>query len=315
MKSEIQTTIAVLLALILFVGGLALGTTQGVNINVGAEFDVNGVDVQTAATEVATTAAAVTTTAAAVESTTVATQDDANTDAQDDSTEPEEETTEAQVEEETSSLPSTTAEIAAKYNELINAVKVADYVSVIKEQDLVVNVTDCSVSFATSLVNSAVSAVMAPDSWSTTFTDGVGDNGLILSENIYPASKDSALTADGLSVATCTENADGGYTIYIEFAEESTTYDGTTSTPAETYHSAALDPLDLATFEIPGITISSAEMYYEGATVSLVVNSDGLLVSQDVHLPMAGTGVGTITVFSPSVTIDGYADTLYTFSY
>lgn len=312
MKNEIKTTITVLAVIILFLGGLALGTTQGINVNIGAEFDVNGAEVQTTVTQVVATTETTTT---QVTTTTAATDDSATQDTTtDETTTDEEETTVAQ-EDESTALPATTAEIAARYNELINAVKVADYVEIVKEQDLVVNVTDCSISMATSLVDSAVSAVMAADSWSSTFTDGVGDSGLILSENIYPASKDSALTADGLAVATCEATADGGYTIYIEFAEETSVYDGSTTTPAQTYHSTALDPIDLATFEIPAVTISSADMYYEGATVTLTVNADGLLIRQDVYLPMAGTGVGTISFFSPSITIEGYADTVYTFSY
>lgn len=313
MKKEISSIIIALCVLIVFLGGFALGNTRGISVNIGAEFDVNGVENSvveaTQAAVVTTTAAAVTTTLAA--DTSVDTQVDTSTDAEaDDSTQ--EETTEAET---STSLPSTTAEIAALYNNLINDLKTVDYVEVVKEQDLPVSVTECSISFATSLVEIAMNAVLSADSWSDTFTNGVSSSGRTLSSSISPYDRECVLTADALSSATCTENSDGGYTITLQFIEETSSFDGVSNTPESTYHQQALDPIDLSTMDIPAAEILSADMYYSGAYVELDVDADGNVTRFYSDLPLEGSGIGKLSVFEPTVGIAGYTETTFTFTY
>ncbi|MFI3141573.1 MAG: hypothetical protein R3Y27_04605 [Clostridia bacterium] len=308
MKKEIKSIAIVLSVLIVFLAGVGLGTNKGVNVNIGGSFDVNnsGSDSSAEQTTVATTEAT-------TQSTTAAQADadeEEQTTAADSSSE--ETTTEAAA---TSTLPSTTEEIVAKYNEVINNLKAETYVQIDKVQDIEVNITDCSISLATSLIDAAIGAVMAPDTWNRTFTDGVTDDGYTLDGQTYPADQECILEAAGVESATCTENADGTYTLEIAFISENLKFDGTTSTPEMTYNEQALDPINLATFEIPGITITEADMNYPDSTICATINADGKIIEQIVHLPMDGSGTGSISFFSPTVTLDGYADTTFTFSY
>ncbi len=311
MKKEIKSIAVVLSVLIVFLAGVGLGTNQGVNVNIGGSFEVNnsGSDSVVAQTTVATTQAT-------TQSTTAAQADSGETEQTTAADSSNEDTTQETTEEAaTSSLPSTTEEIVAKYNEVINNLKAESYVQIDKVQDIEVNITDCSISMATSLIDAAIGAVMSADSWSATFTDGVADDGNTLDGQTYPADQECILEAAGVESATCTDNGDGTYTLEIAFISENSVFDGTSSTPETTYNEQALDPINLATFEIPGITITAADMNYPGSIITATINADGKIIEQIVHLPMDGSGTGSISFFSPTVTLDGFADTTFTFSY
>ncbi len=301
MKNHIKSIAVVLSVLIVFLIGVGLGSRHEVNINVNGDVEVEG-----GLSSLITDSVIEQTTAAAA-----TTQTSTNTDATVDT----DVETDADTTVSDTALPSTTEEIVAKYNELVNKLKTETYVTADKAQTVDVQVTDCSVSLATSLINTAVSAVITPDSWTLTFTDGVAPDGSLLYDLTYPAGREACLEPEGIESATCVANDDGGYTITLDFYGETLDFDGTTSTPAITYNEMVLDPLNLATFEIPGVTISSAQMSYAGTQIIIEVNSDEQITYQYAYLPMGGTGVATISVFSPSVTLDGYAETDFTFTY
>ncbi|MFI3141577.1 MAG: hypothetical protein R3Y27_04625 [Clostridia bacterium] len=301
MKNHIKSIGVVLSVLILFLIGVGLGARHEINITVSGDVEMDGglsaftADSATQETTVATTYAA------------TAADSSVDTNVETD--------TSADETISSAALPSTTEEIVAKYNELVNKLKTEDYVTAVKEQTVDVQVTDCSVSMATSLINTAVTAVIAADNWTQTFTDGVASDGSLLYDLTYPAGREACLEPEGIESATCVANDDGGYTITLDFYGETLDFDGTTSTPAITYNEMVLDPINLATFEIPGVTISSAQMQYSGTQIIIEVNSDEQITYQYAYLPMGGTGVATITIFSPSVTLDGYAETDFTFTY
>ncbi|MFI3141970.1 MAG: hypothetical protein R3Y27_06655 [Clostridia bacterium] len=312
MKKEIKLVAIVLVALIVFLSGFGLGATKGININLSGDINVNdsgssSEDVA-ATTTVTTTAAAETTTAAAstddtAETTTAAAAADDTAD-----------TTAAAS---TSALPTGVDEIAAKYNEVVNAAKTAQNVTIYRYEAISLNLTDCSISFATSTVNSILQQFVTPTERTTPITDGFTDGGTgenTATNYIYPMDRDAEVQGSYLTSATAVENADGGYTLTLNFAAETSDFDGTTTTDP-TGHNSAMDPLNLGTLDISPATIDSASMSYPGATVVATVNADGLLVKQEITLPMSGGGSGSVIGFSVSLEIDGSMDAYIDLTY
>lgn len=315
MKKEIKVVAIVLTSLIVFLSGFGIGATKGININFTGEINVNNSGSTATETVVTTVAAAESTTVATTEATTDASVDttsdaDTSVDSSDDTAE---ETTEA----ETSSVPSTVAEIAAKYNEVVNAAKVAQNVTIYRYEAISLELTDCSISFATSTVNTILQQFVTPIERTTPITDGFTDGGTgtaTATNYIYPMGRDAEVEASALSSATTVENADGGYTMTLVFAAESSTFDGTTSTEP-TGHIGAMDPLNLGTLDISPATINEASMEYPGATVTATVNADGLLTEMHIDLPMNGGGSGSVIGFSVTLEIDGAMDATIQLTY
>lgn len=314
MKKEIKTAILTLSVMLVFLIGITMGTTQGINVNVNGDFDVNESG-DTTVTETVTQAVVASTTATTTQAADTSTDADISTNTEDTQTQEDTQIEDTEQADTSDALPSTTAEIAARYNELINTLKTVDYVEIVKDEEMPVSVTECSISFATSLVDVAMNAVLVADSWEDTFTNGVSSSGRTLASSISPYDRDCALTADALASASCTANADGGYTIDLKFVDETSSYDGVSNTPAQTYHQTALDPIDLSTMDIPAAEILSADMYYEGAVVSIDVDANGNVTMLYIYLPLEGSGVGKLSVFEPTVGIAGLTETTFTFTY
>lgn len=316
MKKEIKVIAIVLVSLIVFLSGFGIGATNGININFTGEINVNG-STSSDSVVVATTAATVTeaTTTAAVVDTTVATDTSVDTTEApaDDSTD----TTEAETTTEAASTtPTTTAEYAALYNEIVNAAKAAQNITVYRYEIISLNLTDCSVSMLTSGINAILQTFIEPTERTTVITNGFTDGGTgsnTASNYIYPTGTDATVQADYLTGGSYTENADGGYTLVINFISETSTFDGTTTTNPVA-HESAMEPLNLATLDISPATITSAEMSYPGATITATTNADGLLTDLHIDLPMSGGGSGKFGV-SISLEIEGSSDVTYTFTY
>ncbi len=312
MKKEIKIVAVVLVALIVFLSGFGLGAPKGININFSGEINVNdsaSSSSDASATTVATTTAVTTTAAASsddtgsAETTTAAASSDDTAD-----------TTAAAS---TSSIPTGVDEIAAKYNEVVNAAKTAQNVTIYRYEAISLNLTDCSISFATSTINSILQQFVTPTERTTEITNGYTDGGTgenTATNYIYPMGRDAEVVGSYLSSATAVENADGGYTMTLVFAAENSDFDGTTTTDP-TGHNSAMDPLNLGTLDVSPATIDEASMVYSGATVTATVNADGLLTEMTIDLPMDGGGTGSVIGFSVSLEIEGSMDALITLTY
>ncbi len=295
MKKEVKILAVTLVALFIFLIGLGLGAVGEINVSLSGDVNVEGGSSSSTQTEVTTAAATVTTTVASGDAST-----DANSTTAADSS--------------SSALPTSVDEIAAKYNELVNALKAEQNILIYKTEQVVLDLTDCSVSMATSLINPILSTFITPVDVELPIVDGTDADGNDAMHYIYPWDRPAEVIGSALSAANIVENADGSYVINLTFASETSTYDGTT-TVEPTGHIGAMDPLNLATLDISPATIDSAEMLYSGATIELSVGADGKVTNLYIFLPMSGGGTGSISVFSLSLEIEGSMETNFAITY
>lgn len=315
MKKERKVIAVVLVALVVFLMGFGLGVTKGFKIDV----NVNGGSANAAAPA----AAAPATTAAPATSAPAATA--APEVSQAPASEPAApaggDTTAAPSDNggAASAMPTSVDDIIAKYNEVINAAKKEQNVTVHKTGNVTLECTDCSAASLTNTVNTALSSLAKPSDHTYTVTGGsaTDESGAAadLNSAIAPSGRDCTLS--GNHVASATSAAEGdGYKMTITLNAETSTFDGTNTVNPEG-HNACLDPLNLATIEIPipGCKITNADMQYPGATLTATVNGAGKLTRLEVSLPMSGNGTGKIVITSLTVSITGSMDDVYEFTY
>lgn len=311
MKKELKVIAVVLAGIIVFLAGFGLGTSKGltIDIKVDGANSANSSAVTPAAPATTAPAAPATTAPAASETPAApAPSSDGNAD-----TKPADNNSGAP-----SAIPSSPKEIAAKYNEVLNALKKQENVTVHKVSAVNIECTDCSVGFLKGAVNSILQGFMKGADENVQFADGKGnkaDGGEVwINDFITPGGREAAVTENDLASATAAAEG-SGYKMTLKFKSESATFDGTTGTePAS--HKTAMDPLNLATLELPmGAKITEASMTYPGATIEATVDGSGNLVSMHLNLPLEGNGTGNLKGMSLSVGLKGDLDDTYTMTY
>lgn len=308
MKKEIKVVAIILVALIVFLSGYGLGASKGITITIGGEVNVNGgavnagASVQQPATQAPVTQAPVTqapvTQAPAGDDTTDAPEADAP----------------ATDSGATSAVPSTKEEIAAAYNKAINDYRAfTGNVTTKKTETIAIEVKDLPAIVA-KIVNPVVEGFTGTTENTYTFTNGVDPDGRVPADKMIPWGRDAAVQAAGLTEATATANADGGYTMKIKFVAETSKFDGTKNTSEPTYHMGAMDPLNLGSLDLGPITITEAELNYPGATVEATVDGQGRLVKLVQLLPLNGYGTGKAGI-SATINLEGSMDATYEMTY
>lgn len=311
MKKEVKAVICVVLSIWFFVMGFELGSYREKknavsNSNIQTSFQ------QPTTAAVQTTAAQ--TTAAAAE-TTAAEQTTAN--AGGDQT-----TKKAEGgKKDPSSLSK--AEVLAAAKKAIDGVKAEQNMTAVQTENTTINVTDCSVQRAVSIINSVIQKYAGEKSATYQFVNGqatgvrpdgsaVEDEGVVApTQVIPPKSKNFELTEAGLAEATAAK--EGENTVYtLKLVAEETTFEA----PTPAHNAAAIGYLDLTKLDVSGATITKADMKYPGSTVVATVNPDGKLVKLDLTLPMSGYGEAKLLgVVSGNAAFDGSQHEVWTFSY
>lgn len=318
MRKELKIVAVVLAAILLFLVGFGLGTTKGITF----EISVNGSGsssgaVQTGGSSTATpstTQQPVTTTSAPVSApsgdsttTTAAPAGDSTTAAP---------AGDANPAPSGSSVPSTPAEVVKAYNDAINAVKKCNNVTVHHVSAINLECTDCSLSIAKPVINTALPVLAKGSDWTRTYVDGKQTDGdQWINDMFPPGSKECNLTEADVASATATADGDG-YKITLKIKAEVSTFDGT-NTVNPTSHEKAMTPLNLAAIEIPidGASITQADMNYPGATCEAVIDGSGRMTYLHIYLPMDGSGTGGYKGMNISVGIAGDLDDTFELSY
>lgn len=297
MKNALRVIAIVLVAAILFGVGYGFGSQKGITINLKVAGTEGGASVNTDATQPADTTPTTTQPAETqpAETQPAETQPAETTPAADDTTKADDtKPAETKPADTGSKVPSSTAEIVAKYNESINAAKKIQKGTIHKTSKTDIEVTDLSVSFLKNTVNSIVSGLVKPIDETWTIENGVAtENGSTTADNVFtPGGREVALKADGVKSATATPDGDG-YKMTIVLVEEKSTFDGTNSTNP-VHHESCLTPLNLATLDISPAKITSADMTYSGASLNVTVDGEGRVTHYDFTLPMEGNGAGSL---------------------
>ncbi len=318
MKKEIKVVAVVLAALVFFLGGVVVGTTNGINVNVNMPEGATPVVQQTVAptTQAPTTQAPTTQAPTTQAPTTAAPQGGDTTTA---APQGGDTTTTAAPQGGSSSVPSTTEEVCAAYNKAINDYRAfKGTVETHKVENTQVNITDLP-SIAKPLegtLNTVIGNIVKPVDETFTFTNGadVNDAGRTIGKKMIPWDRDAKVTAADVTSATAAANADGGYTITLQFVSETSSYDGTNTTDP-VHHMTAMDPLNLATINADPIKITSAEMSYPGATTKLTVDAQGRMIKLENKLPLEGKGTGGMGPIKATIGLGGQMDSVYTMQY
>lgn len=311
MKKELKVIAVVLAGIIVFLAGFGLGTSKGIQIDI----KVDGAN--TANSAVATTAAPAPTAAPATTAAPAPTEAPATTAAPAPDNNAETKAADNGGNSTPSAIPSTPKEIAAKYNEVVNALKKQENVTVHKTGSVTMECTDCSVSFLTSKVTDLLKNFMSDTDETITFEGGKGNNSKgeerWINDYITPSGREATVTETDLASATAAAEG-SGYKMTLNFKSEQATFDGTTGTEP-TSHKTAMDPLNLATLELPaGAKITKADMTYPGATIEATVDGSGNLVKLHLNLPLEGSGTGKL-VAELSLSIKGQLDDVYEITY
>lgn len=312
MKKELKITAVVLAAIIVFLAGFGLGNSKGIQINVDVKGNQSAAN--SSATPANNNATPAPTPTPSQEQTTAAPAPSADASKPADNSGS---TAPADNSGSPSAIPQTPKEVTAKYNEVVNNLKKAQNVSVHKVGTVDIQCTDCSISFAKSAVDSVLKNFITNTDETIQFSNGEGQNSKgetkTLNQYIPPFERDAAVTEN--DVVTATAAAEGaGYKMTLVFKSEKSTYDGTT-TVNPTSHMTAMDPLNLATLELPaGAKITKADMTYPGATIEATVDGSGNLTKLHLVLPLEGSGTGKL-VAQLSLSIKGQLDDTFEITY
>lgn len=315
MKKELKVIAVVLAGIIVFLAGFGLGTSKGITIDVkvdgassSASASASGT-VTPAPTPAPSPAPSETNAPAPSESTTApAPASDGG-----DASKPADSNAGAP-----SAIPSNPKEVAAKYNEVINALKQQKNVTIKKVGTVNIECTDCSVGILKGAVNSILKGFMKGTDETVSFADGKGTNSageeVLLNHYIVPADREAAVTEGDVASATAAPEG-SGYKMTLKFKSEQASYaNGSGTDPIS--HKTAMDPLNLATLELPmGAEITEASMTYPGATVEATVDGSGNLVKLHLNLPLEGSGTGNLKGMSLSVGLKGVLDDNFEITY
>lgn len=312
MKKELKVIAVVLAGIIVFLAGFGLGTSKGIQIDI----KVDGAN--TANSAVATTAAPAPTAAPATTAAPASTEAPATTAA---TTAPdnnaETKATDNGGNSTPSAIPSTPKEIAAKYNEVLNALKKQENVTVHKVSNVNIECTSCSMPSLQGTVNKILQNFMGGSDETVQFNGGKGNKSdgseVWINDFITPGGREATVTETDLASATAAAEG-SGYKMTLKFKSEQATFSNGSGTEP-TSHKTAMDPLNLATLELPmGAKITEASMTYPGATIEATVDGSGNLTNMHLLLPLEGEGTGKLGL-SLSVGLKGDLDDTYTMTY
>ena len=323
MKKEFKVVIAVILAVWIFVIGMEVGVfkeKKNVAENTTAAAPVistpDAAEPATQATEPATQATEPAT--QATEPATQATEPSApaaNTDVADTSaadTQPSEAPSQAApAGDDLSSLSN--EQILEKVVKYVNQLKAEQNMTANKSENIKVELTDLSVSAAKSTVQKIIDNLAGAEQKSYVFANGqaADGDGTVTPDNVIPpTNKAFALTSAG--VASAKAEKVGENTVYtVVLVQEATTLD----VPAPTHNTVAIGYLDLAGLELPGVSLTKADMQYPGSTVSVTVDANDKVVGLLNEMPMTGVGEAKIGPLSGSASFGGALHEEWTFTY
>ena len=139
----------------------------------------------------------------------------------------------------------------------------------------------------------------------------IKDEGEVAPNQVIPPT-DAAFTLPEAGVASASAKKDGAFTTYtLKLKEESSTI----ANPVPTYNSQAIGYLKMTDMEVPGATITDANMHYPGSTVTVTVDSQNRVRQLQLHLPMDGNGSAKMGFLSGTASFEGYSTQNWTFTY
>ncbi len=196
----------------------------------------------------------------------------------------------------------------------VNSVKTAQNFGAVKYQNIDMELTECSMSFAIAIANPIIEKFTGEETLNYQFVNGscIGPkSGEPVTPNyvIPPSDRLFALDGNGVTSATVTKNGyDTTYTISL--VPETATLEA----PAPYYHALCMDYLDMNALDISPAKINKGSYTYPGATVTVTVNQLGQIIRYEEYMPLSAYGEGSLGI-TASGTISGSLHEVWTFTW
>ena len=214
------------------------------------------------------------------------------------------------------------AQILQRVTKSINALKSTPNMTARNEETISIRIVDCSAPSAINLINNFISKKIGDKSVTYVFVNGkaighddsgkeIKGEGEVTPNQVIPPT-DAAFTLPEAGVVSASASQKGGDITYkLKLAEETSTIDN----PIPPYHSQAIGYLKMTDMQVPGATITGANMHYAGATLVVTTDTQGQVKQMQLHLPMNGDGTAKMGFLSGSASFEGVSTQNWSFSY
>jgi hypothetical protein len=174
-------------------------------------------------------------------------------------------------------------------------------------QTIGISVDEMDPKMAEKLAKKIVNAYAKTTESTRSFAKGIAtdDGEGKASDHVFPADLDPK----GAKTATVTKKGND-YEINILVVPEEATLE-----KFPVYNRQCSFPLNLATVDLFGLTITQADFTYEGTKIKATVGADGYVKYAEVYMPLAGKGGGNFIGIGGSATVSGYMKKTATFTY
>ena len=213
-------------------------------------------------------------------------------------------------------------QILQRATEAINKLKSTKNMTARNQETISIRIVDCSAKSAINIINSFISKKAGDKNVTYVFKDGkavghddsgkeIKDEGEVTPNQIIPPTSAAfTLPEDGVASAKAEKN--GAFVTYtLKLKDERSSIEQ----PVPTYNSQAVGYLKMTDIQMPGATITGADMHYPGSTVTVTVDGSGRVRQLEVHLPMEGTGTAKMGFLSGSASFEGFSTQNWTFTY
>ncbi len=213
-------------------------------------------------------------------------------------------------------------QILQRATEAVNKLKSTKDMTARNQETISIRIVDCSAKSAINIINSFISKKAGDKNVTYVFKDGkavghddsgkeIKDEGEVTPNQIIPPTSAAfTLPEDGVASAKAEKN--GAFVTYtLKLKDERSSIEQ----PVPTYNSQAVGYLKMTDIQMPGATITGADMHYPGSTVTVTVDGSGQVRQLQVHLPMEGTGTAKMGFLSGSASFEGFSTQNWTFTY
>lgn len=200
-------------------------------------------------------------------------------------------------------------QIVKYYNESMNKSYNAPKVAIKKTDIIAINVESIKPGgdIATDIANKIIEKYAKTTEETKNFVKGgaTDDASYKASNFAVPAELDPK----GAKSATVTKKGND-YVVSIQVV-----YESATLKKFPVYNKQCSFPLDLASVDLLGIKVTSADFNYPGTILKAVIGSDGYVKTAEVYMPMAGGGGGNLIGINGSATVSGSLKKTLAFTY
>lgn len=195
----------------------------------------------------------------------------------------------------------TTAEILTAVCNAVNSIKTAQNFIAVKDQDVKIQLTECSISFAVRPVNALIERFTGEQQLYYEFINGscIGPRSgepVTPMLVIPPSERTFALDPNGVTHASAVYT--GGNMVYtVKIREEACTLEN----QVPYYHAMAMDYINVAGLDLGPAKVTQADIIYRESTITVTVDGNGKILVYEEFIPVDAVGGGSIGISASGV--------------